>query len=307
MMNFNGIERMGRIQLRVHDFEKSVDYYTNVLGLDITGRDENRVYLKAWDEWDHHSVILEKSDSAGMEHMGFKVTNNEVLDTLEKKIGDFGCTIERISNKSRVGEGEAIRVHVPSGHKIEFYHDIDYVGVPTGRLNPHPWPDGLRGISPHRLDHALLSGDDIVDTKRLFKDILGFVETEKVVTVDGEQLIATWLTTTMTGHDIAIIKGPVGKLHHVGWYLESWHDILKASDILSRNEIEIDVTPTRHGITRGQTIYFFDPSGNRNEVYTGGYAVYSDFPTITWTEDKLGQGIFYHRRQLNEAFGSVFS
>ena len=46
-MNGNGIERVGRIQLRVHDFEKSVDYYTNVLGLDITGRDENRVLLKS--------------------------------------------------------------------------------------------------------------------------------------------------------------------------------------------------------------------------------------------------------------------
>ena len=35
LMNGNGIERVGRIQLRVHEFEKSVDYYTNVVGLDI--------------------------------------------------------------------------------------------------------------------------------------------------------------------------------------------------------------------------------------------------------------------------------
>ena len=34
-MNGNGIERVGRIQLRVHEFERSVDYYTNVVGLDI--------------------------------------------------------------------------------------------------------------------------------------------------------------------------------------------------------------------------------------------------------------------------------
>ena len=46
-MNGNGIERVGRIQLRQFDFEKAVDYYTNIIGLDITGRDENRVYLKA--------------------------------------------------------------------------------------------------------------------------------------------------------------------------------------------------------------------------------------------------------------------
>lgn len=307
MMNGNGIERVGRIQLRQFDFEKAVDYYTNIIGLDITGRDENRVYLKAWDEWDHHSVILEKSDSAGIDHIAFKVTNNDALDKLEQKIEQFGCTVTRVSNRTRIGEGEAIRFILPTGHSFELYHDIEYVGVPTGRLNPHPWPDGLRGISPHRLDHALLSGDDVQSTTRLFTEALGFVQTEKVISVDGEELIASFLSTSMTGHDVAFIKGPDAKLHHVGFYLDNWYQILKASDILSRNEIEIEVTPTRHGITRGETIYFYDPSGNRNEVYTGGYAVYSDFPTITWTEDKIGTGIFYHRRQLNETFGTVFS
>ncbi|MBB6445243.1 catechol 2,3-dioxygenase [Bacillus benzoevorans] len=306
-MNGNGIERVGRIQLRVHDFEQSVDYYSNILGLDVTGQDDNRVYLKAWDEWDHHSVILEKSDYSGMDHIAFKVTNHDVLDKLERKIEQFGCDVKRVSNQSRLGEGEAIRFILPTGHTFELYHEIDYVGVPTGRLNPHPWPDGLRGIAPHRLDHALLAGDDVDTTMRLFTEILGFVQTERVVSVDSEQLIASFLSTSMTGHDIAFIKGPNAKLHHVGFYLGNWYEVLKAADILARNGIEIEVTPTRHGITRGETIYFFDPSGNRNEVCTGGYAVYSDFPTITWTEDKLGQGIFYHRRQLNETFSSVFS
>lgn len=306
-MNGNGIERMGRIQLRAHEFEKTVDYYENVIGLTLTGRDENRAYFKAWDEWDHHSVIIERSDRAGVDHVGFKVRNNDILAEVEKKVEQFGLTTERVSNKSRIGEGEALRFILPTGHKIEFYHDIDYVGVETGTLNPHPWPEGLKGIAPHRLDHALLAGEDIESTKRLFKDVLGFVETEKIVTVDGENLIATWLTSNMTGHDLALLKGPDAKIHHFGFYLDNWYEILRAGDILSRYEVEIDVTPTRHGVTRGQTIYFFDPSGNRNEVYTGGYAVYSDWPTITWTEDKLGQGIFYHRRQLNDAFTSVFS
>ena len=36
----------------------------------------------------------------------------------------------------------------------------------------------------------------------------------------------------MTGHDVAFIKGPDAKLHHVGFYLDNWYEILKASDIL---------------------------------------------------------------------------
>ena len=53
------------------------------------------------------------------------------------------------------------------------------------------------------------------------------------------------------------------------------------------HEVPVDVTPTRHGITRGQTVYFFDPSGNRNEAFAGGYMAFPDMPTITWKKTKL--------------------
>ena len=56
------VMRMGRIELKVLDLEKSVDYYTNVIGLQETGRMGDSVYFKAWDEFDHHSVILTKSN-----------------------------------------------------------------------------------------------------------------------------------------------------------------------------------------------------------------------------------------------------
>ena len=56
--------------------------------------------------------------------------------------------------------------------------------------------------------------------------------------------------------------------------VDSLHDVFKAADLLSMYEVPFDVTPTRHGITRGETIYFFDPSGNRNEAFAGGYIAY---------------------------------
>ena len=58
----------------------------------------------------------------------------------------------------------------------------------------------------------------------------------------------------------------------------------------------------------GTTIYFFDPSGNRNEVFAGlGYRVHKDFPTINWTVNQLAKAIFYHARELNERFTTVFT
>jgi hypothetical protein len=68
-----------------------------------------------------------------------------------------------------------------------------------------------------------------------------------------------------------------------------------------------DVRSTWNGITRGETIYFFDPAGNRNEVFAGGNEAVPDRPTVTWTVDQLGKGIFYIDRELNERFITVLT
>ena len=80
-----------------------------------------------------------------------------------------------------------------------------------------------------------------------------------------------------------------------------------AADIIGKKNVSLDIGPTRHGITRGQTIYFFDPSGNRNEVFSGGYMYNPDMPTIEWTMDELGRAIFYPIRELNERFLTVMT
>ena len=73
------------------------------------------------------------------------------------------------------------------------------------------------------------------------------------------------------------------------------------------DDVSVGFGPDVHGLSRGDTIYFFDPSGNRNEVFAGGYETYPDFPTITWTADQLGKGIFYIDRELNDRFTTVLT
>lgn len=296
------VMRMGRAQIKVMDLEKAAKYYSEVIGLYETARDEKNVYFKAWDEYDHHSLIITQADEAGLDHIGFKVRNEYDLEMYEHKIQAYGFKVERVSAGTRIGEGESLRFTIPTGHQIELYHHIQYVGTNTGNKNPDPWPDDLKGMAPQRLDHCLLVGDDIEGVTKFFMEVLDFQQSEKVITVDGETVIGSFLFRTNTAHDIAFIKGPNGKLHHIGFYLDEWSEIRKAADIMVKRGVMIDEGPTRHGITRGTTVYFFDPSGNRNEVFCGGYATYEDFPTITWTEDEIAKAIFYYRRELPERF-----
>jgi hypothetical protein len=73
-MALTGVLRPGHVALRVLEMEPALKHYRDVLGLiEVARDDKNRVFLKAWDEHDHHSVVLREADEAGMDYMGWKV------------------------------------------------------------------------------------------------------------------------------------------------------------------------------------------------------------------------------------------
>jgi catechol 2,3-dioxygenase len=172
------------------------------------------------------------------------------------------------------------------------------------KINPPPYVDGLKGIAPPRMDHLLVTAEEVSESTTFYMDVLGFRLTEQLVDGNGHQ-VATWLERSHSPHDLAIVNGPNGGLHHFAYWLDDWDHVRRSADILAYNGIQIDVGPTRHGITRGNTIYFFDPLGTRNEVFTGGYRPDPDFPTITWTEDNIGRAVFYYEGELNQRFMKV--
>ncbi len=110
-----------------------------------------------------------------------------------------------------------------------------------------------------------------------------------------------------TPHDIALVTGPNGGLHHFAFWLDDWNEVRTAADTLAYHGVPIDVGPTRHGATRGYAVYFFDPLGNRNEVFTGGYWVDPDHEPVTWTEAEMGRAIFYYEGAVNQRFLTVHS
>ena len=90
--------------------------------------------------------------------------------------------------------------------------------------------------------------------------------------------------------------------------IDEWGDVLRSADTMAKKKVRIDVTPQRHGITRGSTTYFFDPSGIRNEIFAGlGYLAQPDMPPITWSEQELWRGIFYHTGVAYEGFTMVYT
>ncbi|HLV78563.1 MAG TPA: catechol 2,3-dioxygenase [Marinobacter sp.] len=304
-----GVMRPGHVQIRVLDIDEAVKHYVELVGLIETDRDEQgRVYLKAWTEVDKFSVVLREADEPGCDFMGFKVLNEDVLNQLEKDLIEFGLDVEHVPAEELKDCGRRIRFTVASGHAFELYADKKYTGKwGVSDVNPEAWPRGLKGMKTVRFDHCLFYGPNLAEVYDVFVNVLGFTLAEQVVDPEGTR-IAQFLTASMKEHDLAFIHSDKpGQFHHASFFLETWEDVLRAADLISMTDTSLDIGPTRHGLTHGKTIYFFDPSGNRCEVFCGGDYTYPDHKPITWKAEDLGKAIFYHDRVLNERFLTVLT
>lgn len=302
-----GVMRLGYVHIRVTDLEEARNHYSNTLGMKIMAEEPGKLHLKCWDEYDHHSLVLEEG-GVGLVRLGYKCRTEDDLAVFERRSQQFGATTARMSKGENLTVGDGVRVTLPSEQVIELYTDIEYVGTDTGTLNPDPWPRDRRGVGVPWLDHALVPAEDPATVERYFIECLDFRPSERAITDPANpEVVGSWLYCDQSPHDFAVVKGPNGKLHHFAFFVNDWNEILHAGDLFAMDDVSIDYGPTRHGITRGTTIYFFDPSGNRNEVFCGGYRTGPDFPTITWTADQLGKGIFYIQRELNDRFLTVYT
>lgn len=306
-MAITGVMRPGHCQLRVLDMDESVRFYTEIMGLELRGFDASgRAYFKCLDERDHHSLVLRQADRAGMDFYAFKVRDAATLEKLDSDLRAYGVSTERIPAGEMLETGERVRFQAPTGHIFELYAEKTDVGNAMGTHNPEAIIANRKGISPIRLDHWQIHGSDIDGSRDLFTKVLGFSLVERVIGEDGKTDMAIWLSCSTKAHDIAFVRDTRDNtLHHASYLLETWEKVLQAADLITLHRVSMDIGPLRHGITRGTTIYAFDPSGNRFETFCGGYDYYPDMKPMTWSWDDIGRAIFYHTRELNERFLTV--
>lgn len=306
-MAVNGVMRPGFVQLRVMDLNEAIVHYRDRIGLDLVGEPKDgRAYFRGFDEFDRHSIVLRQADHSGMDVMAFKVRRDADLDKFADRLRAMNVKVETVPAGEQPGVGRRIRFVTPTRHTIDLFAEMELSSDAPMVSNPDVWKREPRGMRATRFDHCALSGVDIDGSAKIFTEALDFEVTEKLVDDPSNTRLAIFLSCSNKAHDVAFLGYPEdGKIHHTSFLLESWHDVGHAADVITRYNISRDIGPTRHGITRGQTIYFFDPSGNRNETFSGGYSYYPDNPTRQWSSDQAGKGIFYYEGQLTDSFMNV--
>ena len=106
------ISRLGIVEIRSTDLDRDLDYYLNVLGLQLTAREGKTAYLKGWDERHAYSLALTEADRPGMVRLAFRTVDPEDLDYYEERLKRFGIKHDVIPDDYRRA-GRSASPHPP--------------------------------------------------------------------------------------------------------------------------------------------------------------------------------------------------
>src|SRR4051794_24770184 len=119
------IAHVAHAELRVTDLDASRAFFTDVLGLFVSDEEDGRVYLRAWQDWDHHTLVLTQARTSGLEHLAWRVADAGALGESERRLGALGIETHWVAGGTGRGHGDALRFSTPSGLPFELVWEVE--------------------------------------------------------------------------------------------------------------------------------------------------------------------------------------
>lgn len=291
----NDIAHLGHVEMLTDRFEESLEFFVNVYGLTESGRDENSAYLRAWDDYEFHTLKLTRSDNTGIGHAAYRASSQEALQRRVAAIEALGCGIGW--SDGDMGHGPAYQFQDPDGHVFEIYWETrKYVPPKEERpaLKNIAQRYHGRGVAPRRIDHFNLLAKDVSVIREFLPKALGSRVTEQIVLDDGT-VGGCWFTVNNKTYDLAYTQdhsGSSGRFHHVTYAVDQREDVLRAADIFLEAGVYIETGPHKHAVQGTFFLYVWEPAGNRVEVANAGARLIlaPDWEPVTWTQSDRAKG-----------------
>ena len=168
------IAHLGHVELRTPEPEASLDFFVRVMGLTENGSDGDSVYLRTWDDYEHHSIKLTASTTSGIGRTGLRASSEEALKRRVAAVDERGLGIGWTDGDAGIGPTYVFRD--PDGHEIEMYWETERFQPPE-HLRPalknqaQAYP--ARGVCVRRLDHVNYLANDSATNGGFICDALG--------------------------------------------------------------------------------------------------------------------------------------
>jgi 3,4-dihydroxyphenylacetate 2,3-dioxygenase len=291
------IVRAAFVELQVTDLAASEHFYAELLGMIVSARSEDAVFLRGWEERQHHSLILRQASIATASRLGFRVRGTRDLELLAEHFTALERPTRWIEAGADPGMGRSLRVWDPFGYPLEFFSDIEQFETQHQRFDLH------RGAPLLRFDHLNLHAPRVEDTFRFWL-AMGFRPTEYISTdeVGGdrvERMTGAWLRRKPTVHDVALTAGTGPRLHHFAYWIAEPAGVMRTCDQLAGgyHSDVIERGPGRHGVSNAFFVYLRDPDGHRIELYSCDYYTGDpDHKPLRWSVNDPRCRSFYGTR-----------
>lgn len=289
---FFDVAHLGHVEVLTDKFEESLDFFTRIYGLKLSGQDEASAYLRAWDDYEFHTLKLTKSSASGVGHIGYRASSEEALARRVAAIEASGYKTHGWVDGD-LGHGRAYRFENPFGHVFEIYWDT--------KRAPNDDPPALKnmasrftGVPPRRIDHVNLLSEDVTEFRRFMEVCLGSRVTE-LIQLDNGRIGGCWFTVNNKTYDLACTEEHGrghGRFHHVTYATDQREDVLRAADLFLEAGVHIETGPHKHAIQGTFFLYVWEPAGNRVELANSGARLIlaPDWEPVIWTETERKKG-----------------
>lgn len=289
------IAHLGHVELLTDKPDESLDFFTRVLGLSESGREGESVFLRAFDDYEFHSLKLTAAPTTGMRHAGYRTASPQALARRVAALEAMGAGLGWTDGD--LGHGPAYRFSDPDGHEFEIYYETRRYVPPAGEtpaLKNQAQRVPNRAIAPRRLDHLNLLATDVGAIREFLPKALGSRVTEQIVLDDGT-VGGCWFTVNNKSYDVAYTRdmtGTRGRFHHLTYAVDQREHILQAADVFLENGVHIETGPHKHAVQQTFFLYVWEPAGNRIELANAGARLIlaPDWQTVTWTQTERLKG-----------------
>ena len=242
------VKKISHVCYDTPKLEAQMEYYAEVMGLTITAKEPDTVYLGS--VVDHHSVILHKASHAVCSRLGFQIG-------VEEDLGDFAAHIEACNLRPMRQSDPAPGV----SDQISFF---DPKGTLIEVSKPEPVSDlryKSKGVVPNKLGHVAFHVEDASKMVEFYTNVLGFRVS------DWLENFFAFLRCGSDHHTVNFIGSGSVRHDHTAFELRDWAHIQSACEYLRKNNFKIIWGPGRHGIGHNLFTYHKNPDGFITELY----------------------------------------
>ncbi len=289
------IAHLANAELLTPEPDKSLWFFTQVLGLTQNGSSGDSVYLRTWDDYEQYSLKLTASNTSGLARTGLRAASEDALKRRVAEVEAAGLGIGW--QEGDLGIGPTYLCLDPDGHEIELYFESEWYR-PEGELKPslknQAQARPANAVSVRRLDHVNYLAADSKACGDFIASALGARVTEQIQLDDGT-ISAQWLHFAQKSYDLVYTNdwtGSSGRLHHIAFATDTREEVLRAADIALDRGVFIETGPHKHAIQQTFFLYLYEPGGNRIELCNpmSRLIFAPDWAPITWTQAERAKG-----------------